>query len=88
MINDNLDILKSLTPEVVQNLRRAIELGKWPNGVKLTAEQKATCMQAVIAYESKNLPPEERTGYMPPKPKKKGNSNGQETDQDQPLKWQ
>ncbi|NIU62239.1 MAG: DUF1315 family protein, partial [Pseudomonas stutzeri] len=26
--------------------------------------QKETCMQAVIAWEMKNLPEEERTGYM------------------------
>ncbi|VFT30493.1 Protein of uncharacterised function (DUF1315) [Pseudomonas aeruginosa] len=39
---------------------------KWPDGRKLTQEQKELCLQAVIAWELQNLPEEERTGYMGP----------------------
>lgn len=79
------ELLQNLTPEIVQNLRRAIEIGKWPNGTRLTQEQRETCMQAVIAYEIKHLPEDQRTGYVPPKdtPCAPG-----ESDDDQPIKWQ
>ena len=45
---DKQMILASLTPEVVDQFRLAIELGKWADGRKLTPEQRETCMQAVM----------------------------------------
>lgn len=57
-------MLEVLTPEIVASLKRAVELGKWPDGRRLTREQTATCLQAVIAWESKHLPETERTGYI------------------------
>ena len=49
-------MLSVLNPEIVERLKTAVEIGKWPNGVALTKEQRETCMQAVIAWELKNLP--------------------------------
>ncbi|MCL6414724.1 YeaC family protein [Aestuariirhabdus sp. Z084] len=57
-------LLGSITPEIYQNLRTAVELGKWPDGRKLTPEQREQCLQAVIAWEQKNVPEEQRTGYL------------------------
>jgi uncharacterized protein YeaC (DUF1315 family) len=57
-------ILAALTPEIVTNFKRAIELGKWPDGRRLTDEQRVTCLQAVILWEGKHLPEEQRTGYI------------------------
>ncbi|MES2719590.1 MAG: DUF1315 family protein [Pseudomonadota bacterium] len=62
-------MLEVLTPEVVGNLRKAIELGKWPDGKRLTREQLETSLQAVIAWESKHLPEAERSGYIEKKEK-------------------
>lgn len=61
-----LDMLRSITPETYSTFKTAVELGKWPDGRKLTQEQKEMCLQAMIAWEQQNLPEEERTGYMPP----------------------
>lgn len=37
----NLDeMINSMTPEVYERLSTAVELGKWPDGVALTAEQR------------------------------------------------
>ncbi|MCK0153908.1 YeaC family protein [Alcanivorax sp. S6407] len=58
------DLIATMTPEICDNMRRAVELGKWPDGRVLTKEQRETCMQAVLAWEAKNLPEEQRTGYM------------------------
>ena len=57
-------MLAVLDPEIVARLKTAIEIGKWPNGVALSPEQRKTCMQAVYAWEIKNLPETERSGYI------------------------
>lgn len=58
-------LIKALTPEIYQNLRTAIELGRWPDGRKLEAEQRELCMEAVIYYEQlHDLPANMRVGYM------------------------
>lgn len=86
----NIDeVLKIMTPELYQGFKRAIELGKWPDGRKLSQEQLATCMQSVIAYELRNLPPEERTGYVPPKSSACDTEHDHAADDEpQPLNWQ
>lgn len=59
-----LGMVDSLNAETVAHLQRAIEIGKFPDGRRLTREQVALCMQAVIAWEQKNLPENQRTGYI------------------------
>lgn len=62
-------MLEVLTPDVVANLRKAVEIGKWPDGRRLTPEQRETSIQAVIAWEAKHLPETERSGYIQKKEK-------------------
>ena len=62
---DFLQLAESLTPEIYETFKRAVELGKWPDGRALTAEQKQICIQAIMLYE-KRKPVEERSGFMPP----------------------
>ena len=57
-------MLEALTPEIIESFRLAIEISKWPNGQRITDAQRATCMQAVIAWEHKHLPENQRTGYI------------------------
>lgn len=45
-------------------LKRAIEMGKFPDGRRLSDEQRALCMEAVLAWEVRHVPPERRTGYI------------------------
>ncbi len=58
-------LIDTMTPDVYNNLRRAVELGKWDDGNRLSEEQLAHCMQAVILYEARHLPEEQRTGVPP-----------------------
>lgn len=58
------EVLSAMTPELVESFRVAIEIGKWPDGTRLTDDQRQTCMQAVMIWEHENLPPEERIGYI------------------------
>jgi uncharacterized protein YeaC (DUF1315 family) len=59
-------MINNITPDIYQNLKLAVEIGKWPDGGKLTAEQRELSLQAMIAWEIQNLPEDERTGYMGP----------------------
>ncbi|KAI2693554.1 DUF1315 family protein [Pseudomonas sp. TNT3] len=60
------EMIKNITPDIYESLKLAVEIGKWSDGGKLTAEQRELSLQAMIAWEIKNLPEEERTGYMGP----------------------
>ncbi|WP_271411738.1 YeaC family protein [Pseudomonas sp. Q1-7] len=59
-------LISNITQDVYESLKLAVEIGKWPDGRVLTQEQKELSLQAVIAWELKNLPEDERTGYMGP----------------------
>lgn len=59
------ELIKRLDPTVYQNLKQSLQLGKWPDGRKLTDEQRTICMDAIIHYEEHhNVPQEERVGYL------------------------
>ncbi|MBJ7538163.1 YeaC family protein [Marinomonas transparens] len=58
------EMIDNMSPEVYVRLKQAVELGKWPNGVRLTDEQKELCLQAVITYDYTNKPEKERVGYI------------------------
>jgi len=59
-------MIENITPEIYESLKTAVEIGKWSDGRRLTPEQKELSLQAVIAWEMKNLPEDQRTGYMGP----------------------
>lgn len=77
---DKETILASLTPEMVDKFRAAIELGKWADGRPLAADQRETCMQAVMIWEHEHLAPSERTGYIHKPVKNDGSVVGAECD--------
>ena len=59
-----VEMIENITPDIYQSLKLAVEIGKWPDGRKLTQEQKELSLQAMIAWELQNLPEDQRTGYM------------------------
>lgn len=46
-------LVESMTPEIYQNMKTAVEIGKWPDGTPLTEKQKETAIQAVMIYDAK-----------------------------------
>lgn len=50
-INELVDVM---TPEIFQRLAQAVELGKWPDGVALTSEQKDNSLQMVMLYQARH----------------------------------
>ena len=80
-----LNFIRKMTPEIHASLKRAIELGKWPDGRSLSAEQKAVCMEAVLNYDAQFLSEEQRVGYINRGNKSEGEQCG--GDAPAPLKW-
>lgn len=37
-MNSFLELLRTITPDVYESLKTAVEIGKWPDGRKLTQE--------------------------------------------------
>ncbi|AGI25186.1 YeaC family protein [Pseudomonas sp. MT3] len=60
------EMIQNITPEIYESLKLAVEIGKWPDGRKLSQEQKELSLQAMIAWEMDNLPEDQHTGYMGP----------------------
>lgn len=51
-----LDILlQTMSLQVYERLKDAVETGKWLDGNPLSPEQQEACMQAVIMYQVKHL---------------------------------
>ena len=61
---DYQNLIARMDANTCAALRRAIEIGRFPDGRRLTDEQRALCMEAVLAWELQHLPPEQRTGYI------------------------
>jgi len=82
---DYRQLIQNMTPQVYQSLKRSVELGKWPDGRPLTAQQRQDAMQAIIAWGELHLPEHERVGYID-----KGHKGGDSCDApgETPLKWQ
>lgn len=83
------EMIASITPETYEALKRAVELGKWHDGTRLTPEQRAHCLQAVIAYGERNLPEHERVGYIDRGSKQEGEVCGDDHhhDDEQPVRF-
>lgn len=87
---DYNQLINTMTPAIYASLKRAVELGKWPNGEKLTPEQRQTCLQAVIAYDHQHKPAQERVGYIHTEKHEHCGGEGEvaAADEPKPLKWQ
>ena len=56
--------IEAMSRETYQNLKKALESGKWPDGKLLSREQRENTMQAVIAWGRLHLEAEERVGFI------------------------
>lgn len=80
-------LIQTITPETYAALVRALELGKWADGKRLTQEQKEHVMQAIIAYGEKNLSPEQRVGFIDRGSKDEGEMCDDNSHEHQPVKF-
>ena len=78
---NDIDLIKTITPDIYERFKNAIETGKWNDGTLLTENQKATTLRAIILYEQVHLLEHERVGFT-------GSNNcGKKVASDQVLKW-
>jgi hypothetical protein len=83
-------LVNNITPDIYRNLKRAVELGKWPDGRLLSQQQKELCMEAVINYEHHHVAEIERVGFIDRGSKSEGEVCEDKSDSDDhatPLKW-
>lgn len=80
-------LLENITPDIYEALKRAVELGKWPNGVRLTTEQREICLQAVIYYDGRFRPAHERVGYIQPEEHEHCGSDGDKQHDNNSNRW-
>jgi uncharacterized protein YeaC (DUF1315 family) len=81
---DYQQLIKTLTPEMYQSLKRSVELGKWPDGKVLTLEQREHTLQAIIAWDQMHLSEPDRVGFIE---KKKKDGNSAAAPLETPLNW-
>lgn len=81
---DYADTIRAMPRDTYERLRRALELGKWPDGQPLSEQQKTHTLQAVIAWGELHLPEAERVGYIDSskKPRRVDDAAAE-----QPLRW-
>lgn len=48
------ELVNLMTVDIYQRLLTAVELGKWPDGVALTPEQKENSLQAVMLWQARH----------------------------------
>jgi len=48
-------LINAMSPAVYEILKQGVELGKWPNGVALTEEQRDKASQAMMLYQGTHL---------------------------------
>ncbi len=85
----NIDeLITTMTPDIYQNMKAALELGRWGDGRSVTPEQKAFSLEALIRYEHlHNIPEAQRVGYVDMTNKRKKQSSKQSKNNDtQPIK--
>jgi uncharacterized protein YeaC (DUF1315 family) len=80
-------LIENITPDIHLSLKRAIEIGKWPDGKIVTQEQRSLCMEAVIAYDNKFLTQDQRVGYIDRGSKADGELCDDNDATEKPLKW-
>ena len=80
-------LIENITPDIHLSLKRAIEIGKWPDGKIVTQEQRSLCMEAVIAYDNKFLTEEQRVGYIDRGSKADCELCDDDAAVEKPLKW-
>lgn len=78
-MNSFTEVAERLPRDQIHRMRDALATGKWPDGQVLTDAQRSTTMEAVVIWEARHLPPEERIGYMPPKPHRRKTPAGGNT---------
>lgn len=81
---DYKSLVESMTPAIYRSLKRAVEIGKWPDGRPLSSQQRRESLQALIAWGEKHLPENERVGFID-----RGHKAGEVCDDpvETPLQW-
>lgn len=59
------DLITSMSRETYDRLVTAVETGRWPDGNKLSPEQRENSLQLVMAYQSRYIPSDQHMSIGP-----------------------
>jgi len=59
------ELIASMNRETYDRLVTAVETGRWPDGNKLSAEQRENSLQLVMAYQARYIPSEQHMSIGP-----------------------
>lgn len=48
-------LIDAMSPQVYEILKQGVEIGKWPNGIELSDEQREKATQAMMLYQGTHL---------------------------------
>ena len=89
---DFQQLIDSITPEIYENLKNAVETGRWPNGLPLTSEQREQSLQVIIAFDLRHRQKPDRVGYIHSEKHDHCGSTGSEPlipeDEPKPIRWE
>jgi uncharacterized protein YeaC (DUF1315 family) len=57
-------MIRQVSPDIYENLKEAVELGRWPDGSRLTEQQKKDSMELVLGYNLMHFEEKDRIGYI------------------------
>ena len=63
-MSDYREQIQSMSIETYESLKRAVEVGRWPDGRPVTLQQRQNAMQAIIAWGQLHLPLEQQLGHI------------------------
>ena len=52
---DIIHLVENMSQDMYLRLKHAAETGKWPEGIAVDEEQRASALQIVMAYQAKRL---------------------------------
>lgn len=59
------DLINSMSRDTYDRLVQAVETGRWPDGNKLSDEQRENSLQLIMAYQSRFIPSDQHMSIGP-----------------------
>lgn len=81
------NLISNISEAIYQEMKVALELGRWNSQKPLTEQQKAICLQAIIAYEARHLNEQERTAYIQVRPHDACNNQNDSIEEEQLVRF-
>ncbi len=80
-------LVKNISEDIYQQLKQALELGRWDSGAQLTESQKSLSIQVLIGYENLYVKEQDRTAFIHRPEHEACDSAVDDSDVERPVKF-